>query len=428
MAAEAHTKARAAAFLACFWLSTGQEESIMPTSPYAHLYCYMEYLKTLRPASLLDIGLGNGKLGFIARDLLDVMLGERYRRSDWRLRLDGIEVFGDYIQDHQRAIYDTIHIGDAFEMIDSLGQYDVVVLGDVLEHFAKNKGWLMLDKCFAHAEKAAILFVPLGDGWRQPAIYGNPHETHRACWYAHELQPMSDQHQFFQYKAGGYGAFLIPKAAYAAQRVEMLKSVPFFTLQPEDRHGLRRRYQLDREHIGRIDLSHLGHHAADLEYRPYFLDTQFKEHYRLLSYLSTLFNDHLLFDIGTHKGYSALALSYNPYNRVISYDIRDTKALHQPEKLDRIEFIIGNVLEDPRLLASPLILLDTFHDGKFEQLAYAHLKAKGYKGLLITDDIFLNPAMTRFWQSISENKEDVTDLGHWSGTGIVDFGAVEPGD
>jgi hypothetical protein len=49
----------------------------MPTSPYAHVYPIIEYWTITRPASLLDVGMGNGKIGLIARDFLDVMLGER---------------------------------------------------------------------------------------------------------------------------------------------------------------------------------------------------------------------------------------------------------------------------------------------------------------------------------------------------------------
>ena len=83
--------------------------------------------------------MGNGKLGFIVRDLLDVMHGERYRREEWQVRIDGIEAFPDYVQAHKRAIYDDIHIGDAFDVIDTLGTYDVILLGDVLEHFERSR-------------------------------------------------------------------------------------------------------------------------------------------------------------------------------------------------------------------------------------------------------------------------------------------------
>jgi tRNA1(Val) A37 N6-methylase TrmN6 len=43
--------------------------------------------------------------------------------------------------------------------------------------------------------------------------------------------------------------------------------------------------------------------------------------YRLYAYLSTLFNQTTILDIGTRTGGSALALSYNPKNNVRSYDI-----------------------------------------------------------------------------------------------------------
>ncbi|MFZ1987127.1 MAG: class I SAM-dependent methyltransferase [Desulfatitalea sp.] len=397
----------------------------MPTSPYAHLYCYMLYLEDTRPKSILDVGLGNGKLGFIARDFLDVMLGERYKKNEWQLRLDGIEAFAEYIQEHQKAIYDQIHIGDAYDIIDTLGTYDVVVMGDVLEHFEKEKGWRLLDKCFAHSDKAVILFVPLGKGWVQPAIYGNPYETHRSCWEPDEFLPMSSQHELFPYKPGPYGAFLIPKSNYVEHRCQMLKHTPFSPQPGDVPNNIRRRFNLTRDRIQSVDLSLLARHTANAEYRGYFLDTQFKEHYRLLAYLSTLYKKQTIFDVGTLKGYSALALSYNPANQVVSYDLEDLKELHHREELTTIEYRIGNVLEDPRLLTAHLILLDTYHDGTFEAKFYNHLKNNRYKGLLLLDDIHLNSHMENFWNHIEEPKEEVTDLGHWSGTGLVDF-AIAP--
>jgi SAM-dependent methyltransferase len=392
----------------------------MPTSPYAHLYDFMEYLNSWRPRSVLDIGLGNGKLGFIARDYLDVMIGERYHRRDWQIRLEGIEVYADYIQDHQRAIYDKIHIGDAFDAIDALDTFDVVVLGDVLEHFDKEKGWLFLDKCMTHSRMGVTLFVPLGENWKQPAIYGNPHEEHRSAWMLEEFAPMSSKHHLYNYSAGPYGAFLISKEDYITRRIEALKWMPF-TAAGRKNGRLRDRLNLSKGTVAAVDLSALARHAANTEYCGYFLDREFREHYRLLACLSQRYIHSILFDVGTLKGYSALALSYNAANRVVSYDLADYKQLNAPESLTRIEYRIGNVLTDHRLLSSPLILLDTYHDGEFEHLFYAHLKKHGYRGVLILDDIHLNDPMRSFWNSIDLPKEDVTDIGHWSGTGLVDF-------
>lgn len=198
----------------------------MPTSPYTHLTTIVEFLIATRPTSLLDIGLGNGKLGFIARDLLDVMLGERgkFKKDDWKTKIDGIEIFADYIQDHQRAIYDEIFIGNAFDVIDTLGTYDMIVLGDVLEHFEKSQARQFFDKCITHCNRHIILCLPLGEKWTQSAIYGNPYEQHLSFWSFEEFKPFVKIHKIFHYPPGPYGAFLIEKEDYIDYKIKELRN------------------------------------------------------------------------------------------------------------------------------------------------------------------------------------------------------------
>jgi hypothetical protein len=389
----------------------------MPTSPYSHIETFIGFLTRTRPCSILDVGLGNGKWGFLARDYLDVMLNESYRRSQWRVRIDGIEAYPDYIQDHQRAIYDTIHIGDAFNVIDQLGHYDLVILGDVLEHFEKSRAWEFFDKCIVHTDGDLAVFIPLGNTWRQPAIYGNPFEAHRSAWFFEDFGKFSEAHALFDYASGPYGVFFIHREKYIDFRTQRL-------LRPESSppDRLRRRLGISREAVSQIDLGPLARHVADPQHLGYFLDTQFQEHYRLIACLASRFDQATLFDVGTNRGYSALALSHHPSNRVVSYDIVDCKALHFPEQLGRIEYRIGDVLLDPRLLAAPLIMLDTNHDGGFESEFYGFLKRNDFRGWLFLDDIHLNSAMIRFWDSIAEPKEDLTSIGHFSGSGLVAFG------
>lgn len=393
----------------------------MPTSPYGHIEMFVQFLLHTRPTSILDIGLGNGKLGFVARDVLDVMLNERFRRAEWKVRIDGIEVFGDYIQAHQRAVYDDIYIGNARDVLDRLGAYDLILLGDVLEHFSKEEGQAFLDKCAAHSARHLAVFIPLGKTWRQPAIDGNPFETHRSSWFFDEFRPFSSWFGLFDASSGPYGAFLINRDEYTAFRAE--RHLESLRNPANSSHALRRRLRLTRESVDRIDLQPLARHVANAEHLRYFLDRRFREHYRLIAHLSTCFNDAWIFDVGTNKGYSALALAFNPANRVISYDIVECKELRHPEELSRIEYRLGDVLQDPRLLKAPLIMLDTNHDGVFERQFYAFLQENRYRGFLFLDDIHLNSEMILFWDAIAETKADLTDLGHYSGSGIVAFGA-----
>ncbi|CAB1073886.1 hypothetical protein D1AOALGA4SA_1990 [Olavius algarvensis Delta 1 endosymbiont] len=394
----------------------------MPTSPYAHLYPLIEYLDRTRPSSLLDIGLGNGKIGFIARDYLDVMTGKegKFKREDWETKIDGIEIFPEYIQDHQRAIYDDIFIGNAFDVIDTLGTYDMIVLGDVLEHFEKNQAHQLLDKCIAHCNRNLVICIPLGESWKQEAIYGNPYEQHRSFWSIQEFEPFITAWSIFQNPAGPYGIFLVEKEDYLTHKIKVLNTLTENKWESPD-FGLRKRYKLNKTDISETDLRKLSKYVANEGHLNLFLDVDFTEHYRLMAHLSSLFDDSIIFDIGTNQGYSALALSYNDSNRVISYDIEELKELNFADELNTIEYLVGDVLQDHRLLDAALIVLDTNHDGGFENEVYRFLKKNRYKGLLFLDDIHLNQPMVEFWNAIKETKEDITDLGHWSGSGLVDF-------
>lgn len=178
---------------------------------------------------------------------------------------------------------------------------------------------------------------------------------------------------------------------------------------------------INKEELLKIDLTEQSKLVIEDEFRGYFLDTIGKEHYKLLAYFSTKYNDCTLIDIGSYKGCSALALSYNKQNKVVSFDIRQgLKRLHKyPEN---VEFIIGDAMDpiySEVVLSSPFIMLDTDHDGVFENAFYKYLKEKNYYGILMLDDIKLNKEMIDFWESIDSEKYDVSEYGHHSGTGLV---------
>ncbi|MBI4847513.1 MAG: class I SAM-dependent methyltransferase [Nitrospirae bacterium] len=192
----------------------------MPTSTYSHIPTMIRFFQMIKPASILDIGVGNGKMGFLARDLLDVMIGGNYKKENWGVRIDGIEVFPEYIQAHQRAIYDDIYIGDSFEVMDRVGEYDLIILGDVLEHFTKEKAWQFLDKCVKHCRQYMIINIPLGEKWTQPPMFGNSHEEHLSFWTYEEFGPFTCEKEFYHFSnIGDYGCLLVKKENYMHYRL-----------------------------------------------------------------------------------------------------------------------------------------------------------------------------------------------------------------
>lgn len=146
--------------------------------------------------------------------------------------------------------------------------------------------------------------------------------------------------------------------------------------------------------------------------------------YRLYAYLSTLFNETTILDIGTRTGGSALALSYNQKNRIRSYDIVEQGA--SSIRKENVSWIISDFMKDKDIDWDnvSIIVIDVGpHDGKQERVMMDWLREKGWKGILVLDDIGPGwPLIQEMWNEITDEKIDVTDFAHLSGTGIVNFG------
>jgi len=171
-------------------------------------------------------------------------------------------------------------------------------------------------------------------------------------------------------------------------------------------------------YLDSINLDHLNKYSSVTNFNV-ISHTSGKEHYRLLMYASSLFDGITIYDIGTEQCRSSICLGSNKKNKIKSYDIIKNTS-NYPE-IKNVEYIIGDVREDANILDSPLLFLDTAHDGVFENSFYNFLIEKNYKGILILDDIHLNSEMKLFWHKITQTKQDITSIGHWSGTGIVLF-------
>src|SRR3989304_997151 len=119
----------------------------MPSSRPELIPFVINLVMQLQPRSILEIGTGFGKYGFLFRE-------------NWQVRIDGIECFAPYISDLQRRIYNRIIIGDALSEIDRLGSYDLIFLCDVIEHFSKEDGSVALDKGLARAGRMVLVTTP----------------------------------------------------------------------------------------------------------------------------------------------------------------------------------------------------------------------------------------------------------------------------
>lgn len=151
----------------------------MPSSQPDNISTIVKWITEIDPASILDVGVGFGKYGVLAREYTDLRHG-RYYRKDWKVVIDGIEIFDPYVNPVW-DIYDRVFCEDAVELLHHLKNYELVLLCDVIEHFEKSVGHAVLAECRRMATRAVIVSTPV-IRYPQDPMHGNEHERHRSEW------------------------------------------------------------------------------------------------------------------------------------------------------------------------------------------------------------------------------------------------------
>ena len=140
------------------------------------------------------MGVGFGKWGHLFREYTDINAAERdpprYRRENWQVRIDGIEGHATYLTELHRFLYNDIHIGDACELLPKLPAYDLIFMGDIIEHLEKPKGQELLQVAVAKANKAVIVSTPKFET-AQEGLCANELERHRSLWSTRDFRKLS---------------------------------------------------------------------------------------------------------------------------------------------------------------------------------------------------------------------------------------------
>jgi hypothetical protein len=181
----------------------------MPSAEPSNITRIIETVIKLKPKSILDIGVGVGKYGLLFRDYLDSHWVHHafHDPKTWTLELIGIEVFEKYLTPVQRYIYNNIWIGDAYKLLKGTAgchQFDLVFMGDVIEHFTKEEGRNLIE-CIRDnwlTEHGHIIISTPNFQTRinDPArvIFGNQNEIHKCRWYAQEFREFGMKHNIIE--------------------------------------------------------------------------------------------------------------------------------------------------------------------------------------------------------------------------------------
>lgn len=163
----------------------------MPTSNPQMLVKIGDEVIKRQPKSFLDLGFGFGKYGVIAREYGDVWKGKTYKKEDWNMKLDGVDIFEYYISEHHKYIYDNIYIQDIHEFVKQDFSYDMAIFLDVIEHIPRDKGFEILDN-LKKKVNYSVIATPFDPGKTKGGQFGNKNEAHISKWNFNDFQKYGD--------------------------------------------------------------------------------------------------------------------------------------------------------------------------------------------------------------------------------------------
>lgn len=150
----------------------------MPSSHWYQLNEIVELIVVTQPESILDVGVGFGKYGFLCREYLELLDG-RQKIHDWRRVIDGIEIFPAYITPLQKKLYNHIYIGNALDILPTLEKtYDLILLIDIIEHLDYRDGEQLVALCQERGKNVIISTPKIK--MPQSEMFGNPYEAHKS--------------------------------------------------------------------------------------------------------------------------------------------------------------------------------------------------------------------------------------------------------
>jgi len=152
----------------------------VPTSDAENKQVVVDWFKRINPKKVVDIGAGEGTY----RNL--IKYSDIQKQGFWT----AVEAWAPYVNDYSLGeLYDDVIIGDAyyldFNKIQN-GYTDLVIAGDVLEHFTKSEAKELINE-LKHYARNIIISVPLLH-LHQDAYKGNWFEKHLDHWSFEEMK------------------------------------------------------------------------------------------------------------------------------------------------------------------------------------------------------------------------------------------------
>jgi hypothetical protein len=177
----------------------------------------VELLHLYNPIDALDLGVGKwGKFGYLFRKSFHEWRNIVYNENESRylIGIEGSKENAEVLKD-SCWYYNEIIVADILEytriLYKSEKKFDVVFLGDVLEHLVWHPAIELIQLLRVISRKAIIVQLPIGDYPQE--VPQNPLETHETTWTYEKLNYLKPAglQVFKDFLGRDFVVFAIPK-------------------------------------------------------------------------------------------------------------------------------------------------------------------------------------------------------------------------
>jgi hypothetical protein len=164
----------------------------MASSFSSQIPLIVHLLSKLQPHSVLDIGQGFGKYGFLLHEYCGIDYSLRPNpglslRDQSCIAVDAVESNPDYLWPHLNQFYRRTYHGRIETLYESLPHYDTVLMADVIEHLKKEDA-IRIVRHFVQAGSSAIISTP--KEFFQQELFESADEHHLSHWTADDFRPL----------------------------------------------------------------------------------------------------------------------------------------------------------------------------------------------------------------------------------------------
>ncbi len=176
----------------------------MATSFISQIPIIVNVVKSLRPKTVVDIGKGFGKYGFLLHEYVGISTERKIDPvkslcEQSELTIDAVDVDSSLSLPHLPHIYRHLFDDDLLKFSSNCGQYDVALLIDIIEHVDKNDGLAAVENLL---RKCKYLVISTPDHFFEQHLYESEFEEHRSLWTPSDFRRLGKV-QFQNIQGGG---------------------------------------------------------------------------------------------------------------------------------------------------------------------------------------------------------------------------------